>query len=545
MEPGDIAFKCNFATLEEEEDEEGGEEKALSPTPLVVSRRADRAFEDAGPVLCSALDGLELPGFRGVVEVRVKYATEHRAGVVLSTKRKKKAENGDSKDPTSTSTSTSTSLGGENGENGGGGGDGRSKPFELSDAVSGTDPLKDNLPLRRCFSLLSSSSSEQENEGGDEQQTSEQEEAKLRNAQVTAEIVNELSDEIRKILKTHPLNLERRRRGKPVANALLLRGCGARAPLPDFAARFGFSRAFAVAPTKIIAGLALCAGFEVLRCEGGKATGDYRTSLSAKVDAVVGAIEEANAERRRWWRRRRREKEVEGEKGEEERTTRAAAAGGGARPRPDSSSSASSLPPAPIFVLLHVKAVDDAGHDRAPFKKMAWLRAVDAALARLARRLGEGEQQLEGEEEDREGAAEKAGVVVAVTGDHSTPVEFGDHSCEPVPFAAAPLEAVSAAAVLLGKKKEEGEIVAPSEEEMRGVAFEAAASASASATAVATAEKKEKSDPFSSSPRLSFDEVSASRGSLGRFPGAEVMPLLVRLSAAWGGGGGGGGGENK
>ena len=83
------------------------------------------------------------------------------------------------------------------------------------------------------------------------------------------------------------------------------------------------------------------------------------------------------------------------------------------------------------------------------------------------------------------------------------------------------------------------------EEEMRGVAFEAAASASASATAVATAEKKEKSDPFSSSPRLSFDEVSASRGSLGRFPGAEVMPLLVRLSAAWGGGGGGGGGENK
>lgn len=44
MEPGDIAFKCNFATLD--------------PTSgLVISRRADRKFEHLGPTLCAHLDG--------------------------------------------------------------------------------------------------------------------------------------------------------------------------------------------------------------------------------------------------------------------------------------------------------------------------------------------------------------------------------------------------------------------------------------------------------------------------------------------------------
>ena len=81
MDPGDIAFKCNFATLEEEEGEE--KEGMISRTPLVLSRRADRAFEEAGPILCSALDGMKLPSFPQV-SVRVKYATEHRAGVVVS-----------------------------------------------------------------------------------------------------------------------------------------------------------------------------------------------------------------------------------------------------------------------------------------------------------------------------------------------------------------------------------------------------------------------------------------------------------------------------
>ncbi|KAK1438181.1 hypothetical protein QVD17_03986 [Tagetes erecta] len=57
MAPGDIAFKSNFATLVEK-------------TRVVTSRRADRHFEEEGPILCAALDKMKLPSFPEY-EVRV------------------------------------------------------------------------------------------------------------------------------------------------------------------------------------------------------------------------------------------------------------------------------------------------------------------------------------------------------------------------------------------------------------------------------------------------------------------------------------------
>ena len=44
MAEGDIAFKCNFATYD-------------PATSVIVKRRADRRFEEEGPILCSVLDG--------------------------------------------------------------------------------------------------------------------------------------------------------------------------------------------------------------------------------------------------------------------------------------------------------------------------------------------------------------------------------------------------------------------------------------------------------------------------------------------------------
>lgn len=69
MAPGDIAFKSNFATLN-------------PTTGIVEHRRADRNFEALGPPLCAALDGLKLPSFPDH-QVAVRYATEHRCGVVV------------------------------------------------------------------------------------------------------------------------------------------------------------------------------------------------------------------------------------------------------------------------------------------------------------------------------------------------------------------------------------------------------------------------------------------------------------------------------
>lgn len=43
MQPGDIAFKSNFATM--------------GDMGIVAKRRADRRFEEEGPILCQALNG--------------------------------------------------------------------------------------------------------------------------------------------------------------------------------------------------------------------------------------------------------------------------------------------------------------------------------------------------------------------------------------------------------------------------------------------------------------------------------------------------------
>ncbi len=60
-----------------------------------------------------------------------------------------------------------------------------------------------------------------------------------------------------------------------------------------------------------------------------------------------------------------------------------------------------------------------------PVPQVRFQEAVDAMVGQLLRRLWEAE------------AAGRGRYVVAVTGDHSTPVVFGDHSHEPVPFAVA------------------------------------------------------------------------------------------------------------
>eukprot|EP00854_Cymbomonas_tetramitiformis_P009161 gene9161-10859_t len=96
MDPGDIAFKSNFATL----DEESG---------IVTSRRADRNFTKEGPILCKELDGIALPSFPEHT-VSVKYATEHRCGVCV-------------------------------------------RGPGLTDNITGTDPLKDKLPLQEVRPL--------------------------------------------------------------------------------------------------------------------------------------------------------------------------------------------------------------------------------------------------------------------------------------------------------------------------------------------------------------------------------------------------------
>lgn len=76
---------------------------------------------------------------------------------------------------------------------------------KLSGNISGTDPLKDNRLLLKAEPL----------DDTDE-------------AKHTAAVVNELSNEMSRILIAHPLNAKRLAEGKSIANIVLLRGCGIR-----------------------------------------------------------------------------------------------------------------------------------------------------------------------------------------------------------------------------------------------------------------------------------------------------------------------------
>ena len=434
MDAGDIAFKCNFATLDDDDDEEeekkkkkkkkkvngiGAEKGCCDNTcetfdaeALVLRRRCDRSFEEEGPVLCAALDGMYVPGFGEKYQARVRYATEHRCGVVVS-------------------------------------GEG------LSDQITGTDPLKDGLRLIRCASKADGNCDVEE----------------CARAEHTARVVDALSREMRRRLGAHPLNYDRKREGKPPANVVLLRGCGKRLDAPSFAEMHRGLRACMVAPTKIIAGIGKTFGIDVLHAEG--ATGDYRTQLTAKARCAAAALT------------------VSGEDGA----------------------------PTYNFCFLHVKGIDDAGHDANLPLKVALIEKADAMLGQLLRLLWE--QQRAG----------KSRFIVCVTGDHTTPVRIGDHSHEPVPFVVARLDNIANAFGednLLATSLEPLQLV---DEHIATLPTDPPNDERARVRLDATSVHPSDDDSIGIDTVATFTENGAAYGSLGRFPGKEVMPLLRRMQA--------------
>lgn len=391
MSPGDIAFKSNFATLDEK-------------TGVVTSRRADRHFEEEGPILCAALDGMKLPSFPEY-EVRVRYATEHRCGVVV-------------------------------------------KGPNLSGNISGTDPLKDNRLLLKAEALDDS-----------------------HEARNTAAVVNELSKEITKILVSHPVNAKRAAEGKNIANIVLLRGCGIRIEVTPFLEKHGLQPCM-VAPTKIIAGLGLSLGIDILEAPG--ATGDYRTLLTSKATAIAKALSAPSQSCPQVF-----------VPGEDEHKA--------------------GCPDGYDFGFLHIKAIDDAGHDKASILKVKALEAVDTAIGQLARLLWE---------------AESTGnfqFFLCVTGDHSTPVEYGDHSFEPVPFAICRLkDFVGAIGESVVRQTSLDPFPLPSVKSGEDLTFDL--------------ETEERGDicsqSYSGDSVYELNEIAAARGCLGRFPGAEMMGII-------------------
>ena len=288
-------------------------------------------------------------------------------------------------------------------------------------------------------------------------------------ARRTCAVVTELSQCIQRMLEQHPLNQQRATSGKSVANVVLLRGAGARVAIPPFpeahATLCGGGPALMVAPTAIIAGLGESAGFTLVRAEG--ATGDYRTDLRSKAAALVRAMRSAD-------------------------------------PTPKVSAT-------PLFGFLHVKAVDDAGHDRDAARKVEWLRRADDMLGFLLSELGAVAASASAPRRASGCDALREAWTIVVTGDHSTPLRYGDHSTEPVPFVATPLHHLPAVRDALHHGNTSPALAALATRPDAHTLYELCTT---------------------HNPVRAFDELECARGVLGRFPGMEIVPLLERLRTA-------------
>ncbi|KAG9391879.1 Bisphosphoglycerate-independent phosphoglycerate mutase [Carpediemonas membranifera] len=177
----------------------------------------------------------------------------------------------------------------------------------LSDKITGTDPLVDDRPL--CVSEPLDSTAE---------------------ARKTADALNTLTKEVTRKLETHPINVERRARGKNPANLVLFRGPGSLAPTPPVAEKYGIKGAV-IAPTAIIRGVAESVGFDLPKLPK-EATGGMDSDFKVKVAAVLDALDEYD------------------------------------------------------FVFVHFKGIDDASHEGDSHEKVRQIERVDAAIAPLLER---------------------------------------------------------------------------------------------------------------------------------------------------------------
>jgi len=67
------------------------------------------------------------------------------------------------------------------------------------------------------------------------------------------------------------------------------------------------------------------------------------------------------------------------------------------------------------YVFVHIKATDNASHDGNAKEKILAIERTDAMVRKIMYKVGDK-------------------VVIAITGDHSTPVSVQEHACDPVPI---------------------------------------------------------------------------------------------------------------
>jgi len=240
--PGDVAFRCNFATVDN--------------NLVVLDRRAGRISNEDASKLAESLQKIKLTKHSNAVFL-FKNTIQHRAALVIRGPK--------------LSTAVSDS-----------------DPEKIGEKVSEIKPLDESLEAR-----------------------------------LTAEILNELMQKFREVLKQHPVNKERIKHGLPPANIILSRGAGTIPNIKPLSQKYGIS-ATCIGATPLIRGVCKAAGMKLIHVKG--ATGTPQTDLMAKAKATVQALKTND------------------------------------------------------FVLLHVKATDVASHDGNIKQKIELIEKIDSML---------------------------------------------------------------------------------------------------------------------------------------------------------------------
>lgn len=97
----------------------------------------------------------------------------------------------------------------------------------------------------------------------------------------------ELMKKSEKILKNHPVNLERIKNGKHPATSIWIWGEGTKPVLEKFEDRYGL-RGSVISAVDLIKGIAVCAGMKSIDVEG--ANGNHDTNYEGKADAAFDAL---------------------------------------------------------------------------------------------------------------------------------------------------------------------------------------------------------------------------------------------------------------
>ena len=176
-----------------------------------------------------------------------------------------------------------------------------------------------------------------------------------------AELLLELMAISREIFSDHPVNRKRVEAGKPQGNSIWLWGQGKAPRMETFPEKYGL-RGSVVAAVDLVRGIGVYAGLEVVTVPG--ATGYIDTNFRGKAEYALRELESKD------------------------------------------------------FVLIHVEAPDEAGHNGSAPDKVRTIERIDeemvAPILDRARNGGD--------------------LNVLVLPDHPTPVAIRTHSQEPVPF---------------------------------------------------------------------------------------------------------------